>query len=216
MAGKAVCKQKPRWSLRSDSHPQAKYLMNCLDLISRALRRIGVLAAGTAPSDIEANDALDVLSAIYLRLITEGVFGTLRDVVPTGDYTAGENERVIRSNGMVGVISLPDTINDCGRDRAPLDGSLVIISDSYTDETEAWLYDGAVKSWVLLTELTLTDTAPMSNRDPLGLVCTLATELADEYGQQASDIIRMNAARFHMGIAHNWSNPSTVVRGDYF
>ncbi|MEG3124789.1 hypothetical protein [Sphingomonas sp. GB1N7] len=190
--------------------------MNTLDLISRALRRIGVLRAGSIPNDTDANDALQVLSGLYLRLISEGAFGTLRDVVPTTDYTAGENERVIRSNGMVGAITLPDTIRDCGRDRPPLDGSLVIISDAFTAETESWLYDGAVKNWVLLTELTLTTEAPMSNRDPIGLVCSLAVELADEYGQQASDIIRMNSARFHMGITHNWSNPESVQRGVYF
>ena len=190
--------------------------MNCLDLISRALRRIGVLAGGQSLRDDEAADALDVLSAIYLRWITEGVFGELRDVRVSSDYTAGEHERIIRASDMVGTISLPDTISDCGQDRPPRDGSLVIISDELTSETEAYIYDGSVKMWVLLTELGLTDAAPLANRDPIGLTCTLALELADEYGQQASDIIRMNAARFHMGLIHNWSAPQAIIRGVYF
>ena len=190
--------------------------MNCIDLISRALRRIGVLAGGALPRDVEAADALQTLIGVYRRLITEGSFGELSDAIPAGDYTAQENQRVLRTTTHVGSISLPEVIVEDQTSRPPRDCSVVIISDEFSGETAEFIYDGAVKKWVPLTSLTLTSRPPLANRDPLGLVCLLALELADEYGQPQSDLIKLNAIRFLHGITHNWSNPQTVTPGVYF
>ena len=190
--------------------------MNTLDIISRALRRIGVLAGGQLPRDVEAADALQVLIGLYRRLITEGSFGELSDAIPVGDYTAAENQRVLRTSTHVGSITLPDNIVEDQTSRPPRDCSVVIISDELSGATAEFIYDGAVKKWVPLTTLSLTSVAPLANRDPLGLTCLLAMELADEYGQPISDLIKLNGIRFLSGITHNWSNPQTQTKGVYF
>lgn len=190
--------------------------MNCLKLITRAMRIIGVVAGGDTPQEAEAADALETLIGIYRRMITEGTFGELSDAIPTTDYTACENQRVIRNSISVGDITLPDTINDNGSIRPPRDGSVIIITDVFSNTTNEYIYDGAVKSWVALTDLQLTSNAPLVNRDLIGLAAILAIELAPEYGQQPDQFTVQNAARFNMGLTHNWSNPQTITPGVYF
>ena len=133
-----------------------------------------------------------------------------------GDYTAAENQRVLRTSTHVGSITLPDNITEDQTSRPPRDCSVVIISDELSGATAEFLYDGSVKKWVPLTSLSLTSVAPLATRDPIGLSCLLALELADEYGQTATEMTVRNAARFQMSITHNWSNPQPITPGVYF
>lgn len=190
--------------------------MNCIDIISRALRRIGVVAGGELPIDTEAQEALETLKSIYARLLTEGAFGEITSVIPTSAYLAGENERVIVTTLAVTDIELPETITECGRERPVRDGAIVIIADHLTNQTTTYVRDGQANVWSDIDNLNMTSAAPLSRRDAIGLSCYLALELCDEYRQQPSEITIRNAARFTMGITHNWSESQTVVRGVYF
>ncbi|PTW45591.1 hypothetical protein C8J25_107276 [Sphingomonas faeni] len=190
--------------------------MNCIDIISRALRRIGVVAGGELPTDIEAQDALETLKSIYARLLTEGAFGEITSTIPASAYTAGENERVIISTLAVTDVELPETITECGRERPVRDGAIIVIANHLTNQTTTYVRDGQANVWCDMDNLDLTSAAPLSRRDAIGLSSYLALELCDEYRQQPSEITIRNAARFTMGITHNWSEPQTIGRGVYF
>lgn len=85
-------------------------------IITGALRKLGVVG-GTGrrkPSHIELQDSLAILASLYRTLITSGAFGRLRDVVPQGDYVAGENQRIFRRVNEQQTIELPDTVSMCG------------------------------------------------------------------------------------------------------
>jgi hypothetical protein len=181
----------------------SKYSMNCLDLISRSMKRIGVLGGDELPRENEAADALESLKGIYRRLINEGAFGAIRDVYIDGDYDAAPGQRLI---GDCGLVTLPDRATDL---------ALICIVDPQTNQTDEYLFDARTQKWRTIDDLDMTSDAPLSARDPLGLACYLAVELADEYSQTPTEMTVRNAARFQMSITHNWSAqeadcPSTV------
>lgn len=190
--------------------------MNILDVITRAMRRIGIVAGNELPRPDETADALDTLIAIYQRFITDGAFGELSEYIASGPTIASENSRIIRDTEDDTSITLPETIAECGKLRPPRDLSVVVVTDQLSGQTVQYIYDSTIKNWVELTTLSLTSRAPLGDRDPIGLSCLLATELADEYGQQLTEMITRNAARFQMGLTHNWSAAQPIVKGTYF
>lgn len=182
------------------------------------MRRLGVLAGGQLPRDTESADALESLKGIYRRLIWEGVSGPLKDVAPTtATYQAGENERIFRNSITTTSINFPDQVSDgCGGFRLPRDASVIIITDEFSGSTVDYIYEAATRTWIPLDGLTLTSPALFARRDTNGLACMLAIELADEYGQQPSEIITRNAARWQMSLTYNWSQEDAPTRGVYF
>lgn len=66
------------------------------------------------PSLTEYFDSLEILASMYRTIITSGTLGRLRDVVPRGDYVAGENQRIFRRYNEQQEILLPDLVSMCG------------------------------------------------------------------------------------------------------
>lgn len=177
---------------------------------------IGVLRSGGTPRQAEYDDALFALKSLYRAAITAGTFCELRDVVPTGPYTAGENERVFRNSEAVTSITLPefvaaDTVQlDYGElsstgTRLPRGGAVIVISDALTNQTSDFIFDGHHKRWLAVDGLTLNHEAPLSARDPAGLAAWLAVEISEQFGQQVGPVTQMQARRFLSGLAHNHS-----------
>lgn len=179
--------------------------MNCLDIICRALRRIGVIAGGQLPLPAESDDGLESLKGIYRRLIADGALGVLTEIAVEGTYTACPGQRI--SAGPNADITLPADAPDM---------SVICIVDPARNQTDEYVFDGRSKKWDTIDDLDLTAPAILANRDPLGLSCYLAIELSDEYGQQPSQITVQNAARWQIGITHNWSVEPAVTTGIYF
>jgi hypothetical protein len=101
-------------------------------VISGALRKLAVVGGvgRRNPSNQEFADVLPILLGLYRNLITSGAFGRLRDVVPRGDYVAGENQRVYRRYNEQQEILLPDLVSWCGScgylaDCGPIDAPIV-------------------------------------------------------------------------------------------
>jgi hypothetical protein len=192
--------------------------VNNLDIICRAMRRLGILAGGQLPRDDESADALETLRAIYRRLIWQGVSGPLRDVIPTtATYTAGENERVYRNSTVTTSINLPETVSDgCGGFRLPRNGAIVTITDEFSGDTVDWFYEASTRKWIPIDGLTLTSPCLFARSDTNGLVCMLAVELSDEFGQQPTENIVRNAQLWQMSLTHNWSQEDVQQQGIYF
>ncbi len=179
--------------------------MNCLDIICRAFRRLGVIAGGQLPLPDESNDALETLKGVYRRLIADGAFGVMAEISVEGAYTACPGQRI--TAGPEANITLPDQATDM---------AIVCIVDPARNQVDEYVFDGRSKKWDTIDDLDLTAPAILANRDPLGLSCYLAIELSDEYGQQPSQVTIQNAARWQISIMHNWSVEPAVTRGIYF
>ena len=190
--------------------------MNALSIIKRALRRLGVLASGTEPTADEAADALECLQGILLRSIAEGALGTLTDVIATDDMVATENSRILLNDVLVDEISLPETVTENGTERPPRDSSVVVITDTFTDQTVTYIYDGDEGEWLSVETMTLTSKVPLSLRDIIGLSAYLAVEIADEYGQDVSETTAIAASRWHSTIGTNWSRQTYDPSENYF
>lgn len=208
------------------------------DITNGALRKIGKLAGGREPRTQDASDALEALRGLYRQLINSGAFGRLRDVVPTGAaYTAGENERVFRNSDATLEITLPELVRrdqPCGplpydeeeayypngivdnAMRPPRDCSVVAISDAFTAQTVHYIYDGQQRLWTSIDGLALTDTAPLSDRDPEGLKSLLAMQIVDEFGGQLGEMTTRQGMNFQTALITRFSSPAMVGRTEYF
>ena len=184
--------------------------MNSIDIITRALRRLGVVASGQKATDTEIDDALDTLKGIYFRLISEGTLGVLSDeTAGAGGYDAAAASRILLDNPNTEAVNLPDRAKN---------GSAVIVADIFENTSTTYIFDGDLAKWLSIEAMTRTSPAPFAKRDPLGLACYLALELGDEYGIQPSESISFNAARFHSSLTMGASRETeTVARPtDYF
>lgn len=205
-------------------------------VVKGAMKKLGVLAIGREPTAAQAQDALEILQALYRELIGQGVFGRLYDVlVTTSTYSARENERVV-CDLLAGVtVTLPETITegligslspydylatDYGRGsvcevlpRPPRDGSPIIVADVNSSFEKYYLYDANRAYWVPLDDLTLDSTAPLSARHENGLRAILAERLADPFGvpmpKQAA--AEANTFRYAISMKLDRSRRATVA-----
>lgn len=211
--------------------------MICRDVVKGALRKLGRLAAGREPRPADLQDGMEALRGLYRQWISLGTFGALRDVIPTGtEYTAGENERVFRNGAGAINVTLPDTVLDncfgdpCdygsrwvppGRDarnrasRPVRDCSIVVIQDQATGITLEFLYDGNAGGWIQLAELTDTDTAPLSFRDPQGLQAALAVAIEGEFGGNLTAGTIRQAQMLNYALTHRFSSVRPSAHVEY-
>jgi hypothetical protein len=197
------------------------------------------------------------MASLYRGLITAGTFGRLVDVVPDGDYVAGENQRVFRRYNDQQEILLPDLVSVCGSygytgcdpviQNAPAipscdygrkpygyhsgdtrrtvrDGAVVTLVDEFSGDILEAIYDGQRKLWFTISDLDLNEEldeandwsikrlnealdmeAPLSHRDANGLICYLATLLADDYAAEITAMTERQATNFRLALTGNYS-----------
>lgn len=212
-------------------------MATCRAVVNGALRKLGKLASGREARSTDATDALASLKGLYRSLIDSGAFGRLRDVVPVGDYTAHENERIFR-NSDVDVeieITLPELVREslgspaeygsrwvppasvADADlRPPRDCSVVVISDAHSGETQEYIYDGSIRRWIQIGDLGLDDLAPLSTRDEDGLKAALALQIADEYGGDVTGATSRLAGIFRSNLVSGFSRPRREAYGSFY
>lgn len=189
--------------------------MDCRGIVSGALRKSGVLAAGREARSPDLNDTFEALKGLYRQLVNDGTFGRLSDVVPITNYVAGENQRIFRNTASVETITFPELVTtDCG-DLPPLDLSVIVIVDAFSEIGGTYIYDVPTRKWVNVSDLTLDDEAPLSSRDPEGLKALLATQIIDEYGNQLGAATVRQAAGFQSSLTNRFSNPEIETAGIY-
>lgn len=156
-----------------------------LDWIARSMRMLGVLTAGRVPDGKMAADALEAANGLILALPEVGNAPTLKEVIVSGDYEAGENERIVNTTGADITVTLPETIKDCGRERTPVNGARVVIAG---DAPITFIYLSN-SGWHKVSGLTLNDAAPLGGELYTGLCAVLAVHLAPEYDVEPSATI---------------------------
>ena len=160
-------------------------MASCRTTVETALRMIGRLRSGAAARPVDAQDTLEALKGLYRAWITSGAFGRLADVMPTTDYTAGENQRIFRreQSGTL-QITLPAAVPTYnrplpynlerdtyatnyeavdGNNRPPRDGAVVVIVDEVTGLMSDFIYDGQLRQWVAVNgDITVIGVDPMT------------------------------------------------------
>lgn len=180
-------------------------MTNCLQIITTALRRIGVLGAGQLPDEDQVTDHLETLKALYFRAINDGTFGRLSEVITLEnvEHHASPMTRIAALDPSI--IVLPETITCGGHETVPVDGSVIVIVHRTTRQTQTYIYDSGSHDWTQIDHLQPTDAAPLAYRDSIGLACLLATELSEEYGRELSELTVRNAMSFRTSLTHDWS-----------
>ena len=201
-------------------------------VLNRALQKLGVISAGNNPEASDNALALQALKGLFRHYRTSGAFGKVYEVLPTlASYTVLEGDHVIRSS-ITTQINLPDTIaadgdftdygvegvfiTDQNSIRPPRDMSYASITDQDTGLTTDYIYDGQIAQWICVETLTYNSICPLSFRDENGLAACLAMHVADEFGQQPTELIMRASNRFEEALAMNWSEAGqAVTRIDY-
>lgn len=189
-------------------------MATCLDIITRATRKLNMVQIGATLNSAESSNALTVLQSTYLELVGWGAFGRENDLLAHGDWTVLPNQRV-RMVAESGTAKIPDEVpvfppwwnrsgwgddawiywpvwptnpsgTGCNCCRAPDDLSVVTVVDPTANVARTFLYDAYVGRWGALDGLLLTSEAPLSRRWQEPLANVLAGNLATDYGQEIS------------------------------
>ena len=191
-------------------------MATCLDIVTYAMRSLGVLGGGASPTSSEGADGLVALQSFYDELVASGMFGRLEDVFLDFDDTAQEGKRYLLDTGIV--LTEPTIIDASmsvdGADRQPRDLSL------YESLTSAGvrsvrLYDRT--QWVDLIDLTLTDDAPLASRGAMGLAAAVACSggFSDMFGATAGPALLGRSTRFLSSLTHKLGSTRDRLTVEY-
>lgn len=190
------------------------------DVITLALKKLGVLRAGGVASAADAEDARESLLSQYQEWINQGTFGRIESInlanVVANPVTAGLNQHINITTADSVTVDLPTTVSydywwtwrpcrDYGwgknvpvgadtSNNVPRDRSVIRITDEFNTDRATYVYDGTIQRWMRVDELALNDEAPLSQRGYDGLASVLAMRLVDLFGDALASPATMAAA----------------------
>lgn len=174
-------------------------------LITRALKKLKVLAAGENPSDGETQDCLQYVLDYYKSACAFGVNGAKIDKYIEADYTASdENERLTLANDTI-VITLPNYITISNDTKRPIkDGAMTVVNVIGQGIKNIYIYDAHLAKWIDINALTLDSDALYSERLGNGLVALIARLIADEFGVELTQSIISESIEFENALAREF------------
>lgn len=184
----------------------------CRDIITRALRKARVYAAGEDPSSEDMTDGMDELQNLYEQWGSNGMFGRLADVATDSDIDAEPNQRITTTASAV--ITIPTEFDRDGEDLPPYDLAFLEVVDTVAATVTRYIYENG--AWVTIGGLTLDDEAPLSNRGRGGLSACLALAYAEEFGETVGPGVARQAASFKTGLSLKLGSDAQRTTPDYF
>ncbi len=166
-------------------------MASCNQVCTLALSKLGIAGGTKRPRDADLSLALQTLQSLYRSLIDGGALGRPRPVVMDGDYTARENDRILRRSGD---IEFPQLVSEeigfpsCGLydgsydygqatsaycQRPPRNGAFVVVNDAVSGNSFEVVYDGYKGRWITIGDLTLDDNTEV--RDANGVLLEVRT-----------------------------------------
>lgn len=192
-------------------------MTTCNDLLRRAFRAIGVIAAGKSPTGANAETGLEYLQSLILDLPGLLKNAVWCDVAVAAAYTAREGDRCTVTGS--GAVTLPITTTCDGRARPPRDLARVQIIGS-TPNAGLWVYSATKAAWANVNGLQISSESPFGAEDDEGLAFMLAVNMAAEYGaegelgQRTASIAQRAAhsfrSRFKRAGPVDWSRPEPL------
>lgn len=146
-------------------------------LVRRAYRLSGHLRLDEEPSNVEFDNALEALQAVFYDVLVQ--YNHLTNVLVEADYEAGENEHIFNSTEVNATITLPETVEDrlTGDDRPPINGAMVEIAGA---THQVYVYVSHFGAWKQLQGLSLSDANPLGPAHDNDVAALLAVRLASE------------------------------------
>lgn len=208
-------------------------MATCRDIVKMAMQRLRQLRAGEDPTGTEAEDGMVILQSLYDTWVSDGLFGRLNDTIPSADYTAQEQDRVINDGGYT--ITLPLTISNnvpmgsyyprwpderiwtalqTTVSRPPRDRSMIEVVQS--GAVQRSIYEKSQRAWTRIEALALADRAPLSDKGALGLASCLAMVWAPDFGAQPDPFVMQQAMTFKWGISARYDSTRQAGMTDYF
>jgi hypothetical protein len=189
------------------------------DTIKSAYRRSGVKAAGANITATEYSTGLERLQGMYTKMVSDGLWGRLTDKMLDNDddYEAKERERVYNPSGAT--VTYPVSVIDCesGVARTPLDGIVIAVVVPGSDP-EVKIWDAFRGEWQSVMGLTLSSFAPLTTMFDEAIKNFLAVVLADDIGNQPSQLLLRQAAVSKMAITNRFASkrrPGTTQESFY-
>lgn len=187
-------------------------MATCRDIITRALRKVRVYAAGEEPASEDMADGLDELQNLYEQWGSAGMFGRLSDVYTNADYEAAPNERITVTESAV--VTVPTTVDDDGTDYPPFDTAYIEVIDTVAQTVTRHLYENG--AWATISDLDLDSEAPLSGKGRGGLSACLALAYAEEFGAQAGPAVAAQAAAFKTALSLKLGGDAQRTAPEYF
>jgi hypothetical protein len=184
----------------------------CRDIITRALRKARVYAAGETPSDDDMADGLDELQNLYEQWGSNGMFGRLADVLTADDYEASPNERITVTDAAT--VTIPTSFETDGEDYPAYDTAFIEVVDVDAGTVTRYLWESG--AWVEISGLGLNDEAPLAGKGRSGLAACLAIPLAEEFGTNVGPGVARQAGAFKTGLSLKYGSDAQRTASDYF
>lgn len=184
----------------------------CQDIITRALRKARVYAAGEMPSDEDLADGLDELQNLYEQWGSGGMFGRLADYATETDYEASPNERITVSGSAI--ITIPTLIEIDGQSLPPFDAAFIEVVDTDANTVTRYLYESG--AWVEIGGLALADEAPLAGKGRGGLAACLALAYAEEFGAQVGPGVARQAGTFKTALSMKAGGDANRATPEYY
>lgn len=213
--------------------------LTCLQILTGAARKLGVLAIGRNLTSAQSESGMEILQSLYLELVGQGVFGKLIDSYITDTtYTAHENERVVCSS-VVTTVSLPTTIDEewcpnqgyIGGDsdygwasgggntypRAPRDNAIIQVARTNLNSALTYIYDAPRATWASIDSLVVGSTAPLSERYGEALKSLMAEKWATDFGITPPPTLAGQVASAKSLLSHRYDRSyRSTSSGSYF
>lgn len=192
--------------------------------ITRALRKLRVVASGDEPTAAEAADGLAAVQGMFDQWASGGMFGRL------GEYL-GDDQGVTFNTDAYGrevvlwevhpgdpTVELPIRVRDAftGNLRPPAHLSFTEIVDETTGIRKTFLYDARKAQWVRLDNLTLDSEMPLAGSGAEGIAAALALRIAEEFGAQPGPLLVREAGRFTFSLSTRYGEERREGTADYF
>lgn len=190
-------------------------MATCLDTVTNALVLRKIIGIGKEPKPAEAALGMVALQSLYDQWRTGGMFGELEDVYLDESDTAEEGKRYFVPTGLTLTDATSVYEDENGVTRQPRD---LAMYESLTQAglQSAKLYDRI--EWVDLLGLELSDTAPLSARNSLGLAACLATSggFAAAFGGEASPELIALSRHFLRNVMGKDATTQDRTGADYY
>lgn len=197
-------------------------LPTCREIVNGAFQDAFLTEANETPTDSDADVGLELLKSLYRHLVIGGTLGRMTSRLVTGDYTAGENERIVNGTDDAVTITLPTEVEAEedpgieGVDTAYRQPAHLALAEVVGDTPAVSIYDASVGSWVSIEDLTLNSTAPLGQVHRFGLQAMLAVRLCPRFRVPVPDVILAEAVSGRRAMTMNWHAPQLPVQATYF
>ncbi|WP_091742936.1 hypothetical protein [Phenylobacterium immobile] len=160
-------------------------MTTCRDLIDRAGRQLGVLAAGETASGDDAADLMRHLQDLIvdLPLLLDGAWDEVR-LTSALAYEASDGQRIVRGAYPGAVITLPTTAQDGAR--------VQIVGGP---DAGLYVFVAELAAWSRIDNLSIADESPFGRKDDAGLAALICASAAEEYGVPLGPVAAQRAQR---------------------